>query len=570
MILVVLQGTLPLVLLYLLKLIIDRISLALEAPIPSQSFQPILSLLLVFGGVSLLSSGVTVASELVNAAQTQRVTDYMQNMLLEKSTAADLEYYENPDYYDTLKRAQQEAPYRPSQLLNHLVQLGQGCILLAGVVGLLISLHWVLAFLLLGGAIPAFLIRVKFARVLFRWRRRRTALERESVYLSSMLTTDTYAKEVRLFGLGNWLRNRYRKLRLLIYRETLNILMRRSLFNFFAQMLSTGLKIGVFGFIAYNTLKGRLQIGDLVLYQQALQRAEVSLSNVLKSLSGLYEDNLFLTNLYEFLDLSPKISDPISPLPFPSPMVEGIEFRNVDFQYSNTTRKALHDINIKIPAGQTVALVGENGSGKTTLIKLLCRLYDPTTGEILIDRTNLKNMSIQRLRQRISVIFQDYVKYPFTARENIWFGNINLNLDDPKIIEAAKQAQAESVIQSLPNGYESNLGKIFDQGEELSIGQWQKIALARAFVRDADIVVLDEPTAAMDPKAEAEVFQKFKDLISGQTAILISHRMSTVKMADYIFVMDRGTVVEFGTHDELMRLSGTYAKLFNAQAKNYQ
>ena len=575
MFLVIFQGTLPLVLLYILKLVIDQISLALTGlspgdAFPNDAFQNVLALLVAFGGVSLLSNAVSVISEIVNTAQTQKVTDFMQNILLEKSMAADLEYYENPEYYDTLQRAQQEAPYRPSQLLNHLVQLSQSSILLIGVIGLLVSLHWALALVLLMGAVPAFLVRIKFSKVLYRWRRRRTALERESVYLSLMLTTDMYAKEVRLFGLGSWLRQRYRQLRLFIYKETLQIVTKRSLSNFAAQFLSTALTIAVFGFIAYNTLRGRLQIGDLVLYQQALQRGEGALSNVLKALSGLYEDNLFLTNLYEFLDLTPNIIEPRSPIPCPSPPTQNIQFRQVDFQYSNTTRKALHDINLTIQAGQTVALVGENGSGKTTLIKLLCRLYEPTAGEILIDGINLKAISIHDLRRHISVIFQDYVKYPFTARENIWLGNIDLDLHDPQIEKAAIQSQADPVIRSLPHSYDSNLGKLFEEGEELSIGQWQKIALARAFVRNADIVVLDEPTSAMDPKAESEVFQQFRNLTQGQTAILISHRMSTIKMADHIFVMELGTIVESGTHADLMEQDGVYAQLFNAQAKNYR
>ncbi|MEM9153120.1 MAG: ABC transporter transmembrane domain-containing protein, partial [Cyanobacteria bacterium P01_F01_bin.3] len=319
-VLVILQGLLPLVLLYLLKLFVDQIALALNSSAPDRSFNSIMLLLVVYGVVSLVNNGVTIAAELVNTAQSQRVTDYMQNMLLEKSIAADLEYYENPDYYDTLQRAQKEAPYRPSQLLNHLVKLGQSSILLVGVLGLLISLHWVLAIALFMGGLPVFVVRLRFAKVFYRWRRRRTAQERESTYLSEMLTTDTYAKEVRLFGLGRWLRERYGRLRWLIYRETLALVTRRSVQNFAVQLLSTTITIGVFGFIAYSTINGRLQIGDLVLYQQALQRGDTALSTLLRALSGLYEDNLFLKNLYEFLELQPRILEPTSPQPCPSPI----------------------------------------------------------------------------------------------------------------------------------------------------------------------------------------------------------------------------------------------------------
>lgn len=569
-VLVVLQGTLPLALLYLVKLLIDQVALGLKTPDPQATFGPIMTLLLVFGGLSLLSTVLGVMADLVNTAQVQRITDYMQNLLLEKSIAADLEYYENADYYDTLQRAQQEAPYRPAQILNRLVQLTQNSILLMGVLGLLVSLHWGLALVVLLGSLPAFLVRLKFARVFYRWRRRRTSMERQAMYLSLMLTTDNFAKEIRLFRLGDWMRRRYRDLRQVIFKETLSIIGRRSLATLFAQSLATALSIGVFAYIAYNTLAGRLQIGDLVLFQQALQRGESALGAVLTSLSGLYEDNLFLNNLSEFLDLAPKVVDPVHPQPVPVPLQFGIEFEQVSFQYPHTERTAIAQVNLKVKAGQTIALVGENGSGKTTLIKLLCRLYDPTAGRITFDGVDLRQMATPDLRRQISVIFQDYVKYPFTARENIWIGDIQLPLDSPSIRAAATLSQADEVIRRLPQGYDTHLGKLLEQGEELSIGQWQKIALARAFVRNASVIVLDEPTAAMDPQAEAEMFEQFKALTQGQTSILISHRMSTVKMADYIYVMEQGRVVEHGTHATLMASAGTYARLFNAQAQNYR
>ena len=306
------------------------------------------------------------------------------------------------------------------------------------------------------------------------------------------------------------------------------------------------------------------------MYYQALQRGQNNLKNLLTSVSGLYEDNLFLANLDEFLDLKPKLADPGDPVAIPRPMQSGIIFNHVSFQYSTTTRQALKDINLMIRPGEVVALVGENGCGKTTLIKLLCRLYAPTSGSISIDGIELSQFKIAELRQEISVIFQDYAKYNFTAQENIWLGNIDLAPERKSIIAAARLSGADDVIAKLPQGYDTILGKLFDRGEELSIGQWQKVALARAFLRNSQVIVLDEPTSAMDPKAEYEVFEKFRQLIKNQAAILISHRLSTVKMADRIYVMANGSIVESGTHEELMQLGATYAHLFETQAQQYR
>jgi ATP-binding cassette subfamily B protein len=308
----------------------------------------------------------------------------------------------------------------------------------------------------------------------------------------------------------------------------------------------------------------------LVLYYQALQRGQNDLKSLLGGLSGLYEDNLFLANLYEFLDLKPKVVEPSNPKPLPIPMKKGIVFNHVSFQYATTKRQALQNINLTIRPGEVVALVGENGSGKTTLIKLLCRLYDPTFGSITIDGVDLRQFEIAALRRQISVIFQDYTKYHLTAKENIWLANINLPFSYEKITAAARRSGADDVISKLPQGYDTILGKFFEQGEELSIGQWQKIALARAFLRDSQLIVLDEPTSALDPKAEEEVFQNFRQLIKNQAAILISHRLSTVRMADCIYVMANGSIIESGTHEELINLGSSYANLFETQAQHYK
>jgi ATP-binding cassette subfamily B protein len=287
-------------------------------------------------------------------------------------------------------------------------------------------------------------------------------------------------------------------------------------------------------------------------------------------LAALYENSLFLNDLYEFLDLERKIAEPDQPLPVPAPMQVGITFDHVNFQYPNSPREVLRDVSLEIEPGEVIALVGENGSGKTTLIKLLCRLYEPTSGQIKLDNINLNRFESPQLRQHISIIFQDYVKYNLTARENIRFGNLDIADESESIVEAARRADAHDVIASLPRGYDTVLGKLFESGEELSIGQWQKVALARAFLRDSQIIVLDEPTSAMDPKAEYEVFLKFRELLNGRSAILISHRLSTVRMADRIYVLDKGSIVESGTHSELMKRAGTYADLFEKQAQHYR
>jgi ATP-binding cassette subfamily B protein len=336
------------------------------------------------------------------------------------------------------------------------------------------------------------------------------------------------------------------------------------------QVLAALALFGSFALIAYRTIQGAITAGGLVMYLQAFQRGQDALREVLRGLADLYADNLYLSNLYEFLDLEPKVTEPSRPASIPRPMKTGIVFDHVTFQYPTGSRPVLQDINLTIRPGEHIALVGENGSGKTTLIKLLCRLYDPTEGRITLDGSDLREFATAALRREIGVIFQDYAQYHLTARENIWFGNVDLAPDDPGVADAARYAGADEVIHRLPAGYETILGKWFADGEELSIGEWQKIALARAFFCDAPVLVLDEPTSAMDAKAEYEVFQRFRRLAHGRTAVLISHRFSTVRMADRIYVLNGGEIVEGGTHEELVQLGGTYAHLFEMQAQYYR
>ncbi|MCT7958515.1 ABC transporter ATP-binding protein [Laspinema palackyanum] len=570
LVLLLVQGVLPLLSLYLMKLLVDTVTVGIAEPDKTIIFRQILLLITLVGIATLVSDFCRSLGNFTTEAQSQVVTDYVHDMLHAKSIEVDLEYYENAQYYNALHRAQQEAAFRPPRILTSLIQVAQNAVSLVAIAGLLLSLHWSIGAILFAAAVPGLLVRLKHTGKLFQSQRGWTSLERIAYYFHWMLTHDTYAKEVRLFDLGSLFRTRYRHLRQEIRQQKLILARQRSMTELATQASATLAIFAACGFIAFQTVQGAITLGGLVMYYQAFQRGQGFLREMLSSVASLYENSLFLSNLYEFLDLKRAISEPLHPQPMPKPLQIGIEFHNVGFHYPHSSRALLENINLTIKAGNIVALVGENGAGKTTLIKLLCRLYEPTKGKITFDNIDLRQLTTTDLRREISVVFQDYVHYNLTARENIGFGNIDLLSDDKQIVAAAQAAGAEVAIAKLPRGYDTTLGTQFDQGEELSIGEWQKVALARAFLRQSQIIILDEPTSALDAQAEFEVFEQFRQLTRGKTAILISHRLSTVKMADRIFVLKNGSIVESGSHWELLELGGTYTRLFEMQAKNYQ
>ena len=567
---VTLQGLLPLASLYLMKLIVDSANVAYSSADKGQAFEKILMLMALAGGVAVLSALTRSCSSVISEVQASLVSDHVQNIMHTQSVALDLEYYETPKYYDTFHRAQQEAPFRPTKVVNGLAQAFQSIITMGSMVVLLVSLNWAIALGLIVASIPGLLVRLIYSGRMYRWQLECTEKQRKTWYFHWLLTNEVHAKEIRLLCLGELFKNRYNDLQKHLRHEHWGLTASRSAADFAAQVFGMAAVFGAMAFIAYRRLNGDITLGDMVMYFGAFQQGQTYLSSLLSSLAGLYEDGLFLTTLYDFMELEPKVKEPSKPVEVPNPIKEGISFENVSFQYPGSNIAVLTGVTLKITPGQIIALVGENGSGKTTMVKLLCRLYDPQKGMIAIDGVNLKDFRLSDLRRAISVVFQDYCHYNFTAAENVWLGSADTPLDMGRVVKAAEDAGADEVIRRLEKGYQTVLGKWFHGGAELSMGEWQKVALARAFLRDSQFLILDEPTSSLDPKAEAEVFVKFLELIKGKTAILISHRLSTVRAADCIYFLKDGEVIERGTHDQLITLKGEYAKLFEIQAANYR
>lgn len=570
-VLVALQGVLPLVAIYLIKLIVDSVTASIGAQDATAALREVLFFIALAGGVAIFQVFVQALSNMVQEGLTLTISDRMYDVLHAKSMAVDLDYYENPKYFDTLHQAQREGPFRPTGIVNTLMLLSQNSISLLAMAALLISFHWGVTVILFAAAAPGILVRIKFSRKMFDWQRERTPENRKAMYFNWILTGNIHAKEVRLFGIGNEISAQFSNIRQILRQEKLAITRQRAIADFFTQALGTLAIFGALGVIAYRAVLGLITLGDMVMFFQAFQRGLIFLRNILKNLADLYENNLFLSHLYEFLDVKSQVKDPASPQPMPKQFQHGIAFKNVCFQYPHTSQMVLKDITFDIKPGEVVALVGENGSGKTTLVKLLCRLYDPTQGHISLEGISLAKFDTNAIRHELSVIFQDFVQYHLTVNDNIRFGNLDLAAKDPEAVRrAARNAGADQIIKSLPKDYQTILGKLFKDGVELSIGQWQMIAIARAFMRDARLIVLDEPTSSLDPIIEYEIFSRFKKMLENKSAILISHRFSTVKMADRIVALKNGRIAEQGTHQDLMRKNGYYAHLFEKQAGCYQ
>jgi len=518
--------------------------------------------------VALLAAtqrGLSLCQSLLRAQLGQRVNV----MILEKALTLQLAQFEDSEFYDKLTRARREASQRPLSLVMRTFGLMQNLVSLISYATLLIQFSiWALVILLCAG-LPAFIAETKFsgdAFRLFRWRSPETRMQ---MYLETVIAREDNAKEVKLFELGPLMLERYRKIFLKLYKEDRDLTIRRDTWGFFLGLIGTLALYGAYAWIALSTIVARITLGQMTMYLMLFRQGQSAVSASLSAVSGLYEDNLYLSTLYEYLE-TPTVES-IGNAQQGKTVNDGIRFEEVSFTYPGAEQPALRDITLHIRPGESLALVGENGSGKTTLIKLLTRLYVPDSGRITLDGTDLQEWNESALRQRIGVIFQDFARYQLLLGENIGAGDVHRFDDEQQWHAAAEQGMADSMIASMPAGYQTQLGKWFKDGRELSGGQWQKIALSRAFMRSrADILVLDEPTAAMDAGAEAQIFEHFQTLTRDRIAILISHRFSTVRMADQIVVIRDGRIIEHGNHSELMQLNGHYAHLFSLQAKGYQ
>ncbi|UJW84741.1 ABC transporter ATP-binding protein [Devosia sp. SL43] len=568
----------PVAVLYAAKLIVDEVVRLSSITPPGPAFMdwwssgtlnPMLALLALELTLVLANDILARATGLVDSVLSELHSNQVSVELMAHAAKLDLMHFESAEYQDRLERARRQAAGR-NALLSQMFGQAQDIITVITLgAGLFVYAPWLILLLPLS-FVPAIWGETRFNTLAYFMSRWRTPERRELEYIRHVGASAETAKEIKLFGLGAFLIERFKQLAHTIFLENRTLSTQRAAWGALFSAISTLTYYGAYGFIVWRTITGDFTIGDLAFLSGSFLRLNGLFQKILLGFTQIAGQSMYLDDLFSFFEIEPTILSPASPKPFPQPINDGIVFDNVGFRYPDTEGWAIRHLSFTLRAGETLALVGENGAGKTTIVKLLTRLYDPNEGRITVDGIDLKDFAVADIHAHIGVIFQDFIRYSLSARENIGVGRIEQQHDMAVIADAAERSLADAVIAKLPEGYDQQLGRLFKKGRDLSGGEWQKVAIARAYMRDADLIILDEPTAALDAKAEAEVFSRFKSLAVGKTAVIISHRFSTVRMADRILVLENGAILESGSHEELVALRGRYAELFELQAAGYR
>jgi ATP-binding cassette, subfamily B, bacterial len=563
----VLRSIFPLILIWLLKEVVDVITKATTSAHPISDINvvwPVLAVVIVW----FLDEASSDFSNYVRKKQALKLEIYMYGLLHSKSIKLDLINFERPEYFDCLSRATREAPWRPNSILNNMVSLLRGLLSLLLIAGLILTLNWTLAVLLLVANIPGIWLRLYYADILYNFQRQQTPEARKSAYFNWLLTGDRPSRELRLFGLGNYFISLFKQSFLKQKEEEINIIRRRTVIELISNLFKASALLITLLFIARQTINGKLTLGQMTMYLLAFRQGMIYIKDLFGALAGLYEDGLFIGDTFEFLNLKENVTA-AEPVIVPSSLKKKIVVENLSFTYPGNNFTTINNVSFEIKKGEIIALVGPNGAGKSTLVRLLCRLYDPDSGKVKYDGNEIRNMDPEEYRKHFSVVFQDFMLYNLPAGENIRMGNIEEKSSGSKIKASATTTGIHDLINSLPNGYETVIGNLFDDSRELSWGEWQKIALARALFRDAPVLILDEPSSALDADTEHDIFSRFREIVKGRTSILISHRFTNVTLADRIIVLDKGSIAETGTHDELMKSGGLYFKMFTKQSSRF-
>lgn len=564
----VLQSALPLFLIWLIKAVIDRITDAASSDSGSDFIivlWPVIAVVLVW----FFDEAATDLGSYVRKKQSVKLESYMYGLLHEKAIKLDLIYFERPDYFDSLARASRDAPWRPNNILNNLISMFRGLLSLVLMAVVLAFLHWTIVLLLLVVNIPGIWLRLHYAGVLYNFRKEQTPEARKTAYFNWLLTGDRPSREIRLFGLGNYFISLFKKSFQKTKEEEIRIIKKRTLIELISDLVKAAALLLTLLYIARETIQGALTLGQMAMFLLAFRQGMVSIKDLFGSLAGLYEDSLFIGDTFEFLNLKENITA-VPPVVDVKDLSKSISTENLSFTYPGNNEKTIDNFTFEIRKGEIIAIVGPNGAGKSTLVRLLSRLYDPDSGTVKFDGNDIRHIDPGRYRKMFSVVFQDFMLYNLDAGENIRLGNIEIKNPEEKIIASASVSGINDLIKNLPNGYSTVIGTLFDDSRELSWGEWQKIALARALFRDAPVLILDEPSSALDADTEYEIFRKFREIVRGRTSILISHRFTNVSLADRIIVLSKGAIAETGTHDELMNRKGIYFTMYTKQSSRFE